>query len=100
MPLFALLMLVFLVPLSIEFHQVALERLLPSEVVDLDGTLSTVCHATFVLPAIFVAAFYADMFVSGPIPLFGGIDNLEYTELFEGQIHLIPMQQGLLFAGC
>jgi hypothetical protein len=57
----------------------------------------------FVLIVVFLLALYADMLLRGPVPLFVGMDRIEYNRTIAGPLHPYIFEYGFLFAasiGC
>jgi hypothetical protein len=49
--------------------------------------------------SLFLAVLYLDMLFRGPVPLFSGIDRLEYNSDMAGPLHPLVLEYGFLFAG-
>lgn len=96
MPLFALSVLAFLLPLAWVFRPAALQawRAAPRSS-DQRRALATAVVWTLV---VFLLALYGDMVTRGPIPIFAGIDRLEYNRVLAGPLHPLVFDFGFLFA--
>lgn len=97
MPLFATAVLAFIVPLTILFRPSKLEMLLRSGRV-MSNMHRGLANLVFVLVSIFVIALYVDMLWRETIPLFQGIDRLDYNRYFAGPIHPFAFDFGFLLA--
>ncbi len=55
-------------------------------------------NLAFLAATLFVAGLCAELLVSGPIPLFAGIERFDYTRLYGGLFHLRLMDWGPMLA--
>ena len=97
MPLFATAVLAFIVPLAMLFRPSRLKVLLRSV------RATSIVHRglvnlVLVLVSLFVIALYIDMFWRETIPLFQGIDRLDYNRDMAGPIHPFVFDFGFLLA--
>lgn len=99
MPLFSGAVLAFLLPLMFFFRRRAVFKglTLPSRPRNLYNP-TLLLNGVFVGLAVFVAATYVDMVFRGPIPLFVGMDRLEYNKDYAGPLHDILNDNGFLLA--
>lgn len=98
MPLFAVSVLAFLVPLAYAFRLSALKKRVAVAGRQLLYNPLAVLNVVFALLIIFVATAYCDMLMRGPIPLLSGIDRLEYNSNFAGSLHAILNSHGFMIA--
>lgn len=97
MPLFAVSILLLMASLAYAFRPEVLAKVRPLPCPPgkrnyLSGNVA------FVVAAIFVAALYWNMLSTGIVPLFSGIDRLEYKAI-AGPLHGWLMEFGFLLAG-
>lgn len=52
----------------------------------------------FWIASLFIAALWVELLLSGPIPLFAGLERFDYSRLYGGPLHLLLMQWGPMFA--
>jgi hypothetical protein len=97
MPLFACAVLALLIPLALVFRPARLARLLPEMGANRPRHAMT-GHFAFVAISVFLIALFGDMITRGPIPLFAGIDRLEYSSTMAGPLHPLVFDLGFLFA--
>lgn len=97
MPLFACAVMAFMLPLAVLFRPAQLDRLLPRSPALLPPRTTSRRLAFYGL-ALFFVLLYADMLYSGPIPLFAGIDRLDYNLQMGDSLHGWLMDFGFLFA--
>jgi hypothetical protein len=97
MPLFAAAVLAFIVPLTVMFRPSRIASLLPVNRSVLQVPLGII-DLVLVLVSLFVVGLYADMFWRGTIPLFYGIDRLDYNREFAGPLHPYVFDFGFMLA--
>lgn len=97
MPLFALSVLAFMVPLAYAFRPAHLRTWVPEAATAprARGLGNTLFIAIF----LFLAALYLDMVFRGPVPLLSGIDRLDYNSTIAGPLHPLVLEHAFLFAG-
>ncbi|MEO5883660.1 MAG: DUF6418 domain-containing protein [Caldimonas sp.] len=98
MPLFACGVLAFLLPLGYAFRPSRLSAALrPTASGPMQARRGT-AHFVFAMVLAFVVALYVDMLARGPIPLFAGLDRIEYNSGLAGPLHAVAFDFGFLFA--
>ncbi len=97
MPLFALSVLAFMVPLAYAFRPAALQTWLADSAAR--PRARRLANVVFVAISAFLAALYLDMAFRGPIPLFSAIDRLDYNSTLAGPLHPLALEHAFLFAG-
>lgn len=97
MPLFALSVVAFIIPLCFVFRPSELYRLLPKNgrIRPLKPKLRQIFLVALCL---YIFALYINMLVTGPIPMFNNIDRLEYN-ITAGPMHRYLMAQWFLISG-
>ena len=64
---------------------------LPAGGLDLSGI-------AFWIASLFVAALWVELLLSGPIPLFAGLERFDYSRLYGGPLHKLLLQWGPMLA--
>lgn len=104
MPLFACSLLALAIPLGYAFRPSSMRLSLMPAVQHIPRRrLRRTATSVFVALLVFWVALYAEMLARGPIPLFAGIDRLQYNQDFAGVLHPFVFDFGFLFAaalGC
>lgn len=97
MPLFAISVIAFILPLILMFRAQSLRDLLKES--SIKHVLSkNVVSSVFIFLLLFVFVLYFDLISRGIIPLFQGIDRLEYNRDMAGIFHPYVFDFGFLFA--
>lgn len=97
MPLFATAVLALIVPLAFIFRPSRVNILLRRSRPRLAVTRGMV-NFILALVLLFMIALYSDMLWRGTIPLFQGIDRLDYNRDMAGPIHPLILDYGFLLA--
>jgi hypothetical protein len=97
MPFFAISVIAFLLPLTFMFRTLRL-RVLLMETSKTRHFSKTVQKSIFIFLILFVFVLYVDLFSRGPIPLFHGIDRLDYNRDMAGSFHPYVFDFGFLLA--
>lgn len=98
MPLFASSVLAYIVPLIFLFRPSRLSVLLRTTPTKSVASPRLVNNAVFALVLLFIIALYVDMIWRGTIPIFQGIDRLDYNRGMAGPIHPYIFKYGFLLA--
>ncbi len=98
MPLFATSVLILLGSLAFAFRPSVLIRVQVPRLRSGRGG-EPAMHLLFAVAACFIIALYGDMFSRGVVPLFVGMDRLEYNAQIAGPLHTWLAEMGFLLAG-
>ena len=98
MPMFAAYILMIMAVLAFTFRPSVLRRARPPHP-GRHRRIQILGNVLFVFTSVFVVVLYGDMLWRGVVPLFHGIDRLEYNEKIAGPLHMWLAQMGFLLAG-
>jgi hypothetical protein len=99
MPLFACSILIFIATLIYVFRPSFWKAHIPLSTTRCKMDKPDVGSFTFLFCCIFIVILYLDMLIRGSVPLFSGIDRLEYNQNTAGLFHQLLLEHGFLLAG-
>jgi Family of unknown function (DUF6418) len=98
MPLFACSVLVFMAGVSYVFRPSRIQQV-PLPALRSSARRGGFGTASLFMVSGFTIALYGDMLMRGPVPLFAGIDRIEYGQMMAGPLHPVVFEYGFLLAG-